>query len=177
MGGSDRMPAVSGPEGEGAETGRVERGLSLNGLWLVGSLWENLHVLPVGCTLSGNPGPQRRDREGRVRREGLRVHAGHGVRGDGEAWAISLSGWGPLLPTFRTVTSTGHLLPRNPSGNRVPLGPPSLRVLLHPGRRWAAQAQDSPTVPLYWGMTPTVPCYCSPGAPPHSPAAVHVLDL
>ena len=71
-------------------------------------------------------------------------------RGDGEARAISLSRWGPLLPTFRTVTSTGHLLPRNPSGNTVPLGPPPhcLRMLLHPGKRWAAQAQDTPTVPL-----------------------------
>lgn len=38
-------------------------------------------------------------------------------RGDGEAWAISLSRWGPLFPTFRTVTSTGHLLLRNPMGH------------------------------------------------------------
>lgn len=44
--------------------------------------------------------------------------------GDGEAWAISLSRWGPLLPAVRTVTSTGRLLPRNPSGNRYLWGPP-----------------------------------------------------
>ena len=99
-------------------------------------------------------------------------------RGDGEAWAISLSGWGPLLHTFRTVTSAGHLLLRNPTGNTVPLGSPSLSArALAPGRRQTAQAQDTPIVPLYWGMTPTVPRYYSPGIPTHSPAAVHAPEL
>lgn len=50
-GGSDRTPAVPGPGGEGAGTGRVEQGPSSSGLWLVGSLRENPCVLPVGCTL------------------------------------------------------------------------------------------------------------------------------
>lgn len=76
-----RTPAVPGPGGEGAETGRVEQGPSSSGLWLVGSLRENPRVLPVGCTLSGDPGPQSRDRGGWVRRRGtqLSVHADHGI--------------------------------------------------------------------------------------------------
>lgn len=88
-------------------------------------------------------------------------------RGDGEARAISLSRWGPLLPTFRTVTSTGHLLPKNPSGNTVPLGPPaSLSAhALAPWEEVGSSGPGHPHCPSLMGHDP----YCTPLLQPWNP--------
>lgn len=63
-----------------------------------------------------------------------------------------LSGWGPLS-YLQDCDLHRHLLPRNPSGNRVPLGP-HYACSCTLGGVWAAQAQDSPPVPLRLGHRP-----------------------